>query len=65
MSLEDISTTEKLPNITSIADEIQEIREISYKAKATLNRIREFANMTKSNIKCESASDCEAHQVSA
>ena len=58
-----METTEKIPNITSIDEEILEIRQISNKAKAALNRIREFANITKSNRKCEAASDCEDDQV--
>ena len=58
-----METTEKIPNITSIDEEIHEIRQISNKAKAALNRIREFANITKSNRKCQAASDCEDHQV--
>ena len=65
VNLGDISmeTTEKIPNITSIDEEIHEIRQISNKAKAALNRIREFANITKSNRKCQAASDCQDHQV--
>ena len=58
-----METTERIPNITSIDEEIHEIRQISNKAKAALNRIREFANITKSNRKCEAASDCEDDQV--
>jgi len=58
-----METTEKMPNITSIDEEIHEIRQISNKAKATLNRIREFANITKSKRKCQAASDCESHQI--
>ena len=59
-----METTEKIPaSITSIDEEIHEIRQISNKAKAALNRIREFANITKSNRKCQAASDCEDHQV--
>ena len=66
VNLGDISmeTTEKIPaSITSIDEEIHEIRQISNKAKAALNRIREFANITKSNRKCQAASDCDDHQV--
>ena len=58
-----METTERIPNITSIDEEIHEIRQISNKAKAALNRIREFANITKSNRKCQAASDCDDHQV--
>ena len=59
-----METTEKIPNITSIDEEIHDkFRQISNKAKAALNRIREFANITKSNRKCQAASDCEDHQV--
>jgi len=56
-------TTDKIVNIPSVADEIHEIRQISYKAKATLNRIREFANKTKTTRKCQAASDCGSDQV--
>ena len=59
-----METTEKIPNITSIDEEIHDkFRQISNKAKAALNRIREFANITKSNRKCQGASDCDDHQV--
>jgi len=54
---------ENLANTTlDILNDLDEVRELSVKAKTTLAKLQEFKNATKPT-KCQSATDCKSNQV--
>jgi len=57
------ATTANLDNTTlDIVDDLDEVRELSVKAKTTLAKLQEFKNATKAT-KCQTAADCKSNQV--
>ena len=67
----DVTTTEattadlfeNLANTTlDILNDLDEVRELSVKAKTTLAKLQEFKNASKTT-KCQSAADCKSNQV--
>ena len=40
-----------------------EAHKLSVKAQTTLKRIKEFANISRSGLECQSAADCKTNQV--
>ena len=57
------ATTENVANTTrDIVDDLDEVRELSVKAKTTLAKLQEFKNATKAT-KCQTAADCKSNQV--
>ena len=54
---------ENLANTTlDILNDLDEVRELSVKAKTTLAKLQEFKNATEAT-KCQSAADCKSYQV--
>ena len=54
---------ENLANTTlDILNDLDEVRELSVKAKTTLAKLQEFKNASRAT-KCQTAADCKSNQV--
>jgi len=62
----EVTTADLFENLTDttieILNDLDEVRELSVKAKTTLEKLQEFKNATQAT-KCQSAADCKSNQV--